>query len=116
MGPFAIVGLTPTLSFQTEVDFQYLNPSDPTLLKTNGIATTQRLSYECMDGLWLYGTQEYGKSNSQLDTSKAEVYGLGLQIFPRSHFEFNISYEKMRVGGSDQNFSDYAWLMSHFYL
>ncbi len=113
-GPFGIIGLTERLSFQTEVDFQFLKPTASD--NVNGLATTQRLSYELADGLWAFGTQEYGKFDSRFDNSKSEVYGIGVQFFPRSHFEFNLSYEKVRTGGSTQNFSDYAWLMSHFYL
>jgi hypothetical protein len=117
LGFFGLWGITQTLSFQSEIDYQYLHPeliANPT--NTKGFASTQKLSYELLDGLWVFGQQEYGKFDLMSDTSRAETYGFGFQIFPRSHFEFNIAYEKTRSGGPGTEFADYAWFMSHFYL
>ena len=115
LGAFGMVGITPKLFAESEVDFQFLSPS--TLVqRRNGIASTQKVSYEATEGLWVYGVQEFGKLDFSSDTAQAENYGIGLQIFPRSHFEFDLTYEKMRQGGTAQSFSDYFWFVSHFYL
>lgn len=115
LGPIAMIGLTNKLYLQSEIDFQLLrNPvtrADP-----NGVASTQKLSYELLEGLWVYGQQEYGKTNFNVIPTQAETYSLGVEVFPRSHFDFTVSYERARQGGGDQNFYDYAFFMSHFYL
>ncbi len=114
-GPFGLVTFTPDLILQTEIDFQFLKPNTSALIQ-KGVATTQKLSYEVIEGLWVYGLQEYGKFDFMSERSQAETYGIGVQIFPRSHFEFNLAYQRARQGGGSRNFYDYAWLMSHFYL
>ena len=114
-GPFGLVSLSPSVIFQSEVDFEWVKPNGA-LLSRRGVATSQKLSYEALEGLWVYGIQEYGKSNFLSEVSQAESYGLGVQIFPRSHFEFNLAYQRVRQGGGSRNFYDTAFLMSHFYL
>ena len=114
-GPFAIVGITPNLVAESEIDLQFLKPT-AALQAQKGIASTQKLSYELLEGLWVYGLQEYGKFDFLTETTQEETYGVGIQIFPRSHFEFNLAYERARQGGGNRNFYDYAWFMSHFYL
>ena len=112
-GPFAMIGLTNKLYFQTEVDFQFIRaPSIP----QNGVETTQKLSYELLEGIWAFGQQEYGKSDYIAQIDATETYGFGFQIFPRSHFDFQLFYEKSRLGGTTADFDDVAWFMAHFYL
>ncbi len=116
LGGFAIAGITEKLFGSTEIDVKSYKDSD------HGIATTQKLSYELIEGLWLYGMQEYGTSNvpSSADLT-TQVYGGGFQFFPRTHFEFNVAYEKI-INGSKSGTQtastsmDTIWLMSHFYL
>jgi hypothetical protein len=114
-GGFAIAGITDKLFGSTEFDVKSYQDGD------HGIATTQKLSYEIIKGLWFYGMQEYGTSKMVTVTdSSTEVYGAGVQFFPRVHFEFNLAYEKIlnRVnhGTSVASVTDTVWLMSHFYL
>lgn len=109
-GGFGLFGITEELFASTEVDYiQRVGRSD-------GLATTQKVSYELRDGLWVYGLQEYGRSALGVTGSETEVYGLGFQIFPRAHFEFNVAYERRRQPATQADAYDYAWLMSHFYL
>jgi hypothetical protein len=115
LGAFGMVGLTPRLYASSEVDFQLLSQS-PSTPRTKGVATTQKFSYEVIDGLWANLVQEYGKLDFLSELRQQETYGVGFEIFPRSHFEFDVMYEKMRQGGPNQSFADYIWLVSHFYL
>ncbi len=108
LGAFSLWGITHELSFQNEIDLQFTSQ--------DGIASTQKLSYELINGLWVFVQQEYGKFDFSLESTKNETYGIGIQIFPRAHFEFNLAYEKLRSGGSGVPFTDYAWFMSHFYF
>ena len=115
-GAFAMAGITEKLFASTEIDLKSYSAGD------HGIATTQRLSYELLEGLWFYGTQEYGTTRTVQLNSNSQVYGLGLQIFPRSHFEFNLAYEKisnqLAAGALSDTTSneDVAWFMSHYYF
>jgi len=115
-GGFAMVGFTKEFFGSTEIDVKSYKDSD------HGIATTQKLSYELTDGLWLYGMQEYGTTNIPATyNTTSQVYGAGFQFFPRTHFEFNLAYEKIlnqSVAGARNTFTgmDTIWLMSHFYL
>lgn len=109
-GAFGLFGITERLFASTEIDYIHR------VGRKNGLATTQKVSYELQDGLWLYGLQEYGHSALGMTGFETEVYGLGLQIFPRSHFELNLAYEKRRQPATQADAYDYAWLMSHFYL
>ena len=109
LGGFALLGLTSDLVFETEIDF-------PATTTVNGIATTQKLSYQVTDGLWPYLMQEFGKTSFTNDQTKSERYGIGVQFFPRAHFEFDLLYEKRRDGTSPTPYTDYAYLLSHFYI
>jgi hypothetical protein len=119
VGPFGLLGFTKYLMLQTEIDFQLLKPTTQTAAyDTNaGVATTQKLSYELTSGIWVYGIQEYGKIDFLNPLTEVETYGLGLQFFPRTHFEFNLAYEKAKqTGFQNGEFYDYAWFVTHFYL
>lgn len=117
VGVFGLWGMTNELSFQSEIDAQLLHSKVPGALPVqNGAVSTQKISYELKEGLWVYGLQEFGKFNFKSESSQNEVYGIGVQIFPRTHFEFNVSYEKARNAGPNSDFGDIAYFMSHFYL
>lgn len=115
-GGFVIAGITERLFGSSEIDVKSYLDGD------HGIATTQKLSYEILEGLWFYGTQEYGTTNRPNSPGvTTQTYGGGFQFFPRTHFEFNVAYEKIlnRNDSSTNNASvgtDTLMLMSHFYL
>lgn len=113
-GPYGLLGLTDKLTLLTEIDFQ--SKRFKNLAPTQfGAFSTQKLSYEMTKGLWAFGVQEWGKAEFSTP-SKTETYGLGIQFFPRTHFEFNLSFERQRMSAVSPSFFNYAWLMSHFYL
>jgi len=115
MGTFGTLGLTPKIYLGSEIDFQFLSPG-ASLPSRNGIASTQKLSYELLEGLWIALVQEYGKFDFSQSITQADNYGIEVQIYPRSHFEFNIAAETERMPGGDPNFGNYFWFASHFYL
>ena len=115
LGAFGMLGLTSKLYASSEVDFRLLSPN-PTTARQKGVATTQKFSYEALEGLWINVVQEYGKLNFLSELTQQENYGIGFEIFPRSHFEFDVMYEKSRQGGPTQSFADYFYFVSHFYL
>ena len=112
------------------MDFESIKVSDPkmpegyTVVKKQktkkddkaGIFTTNKLSYEIRSGLWAFLTQEYAQTQFGNSQSGAQVYGLGLQVFPRAHFEVNIFFAKEKINSFSSQFYDYGWVVGHFYL
>jgi hypothetical protein len=61
-------------------------------------------------GLVVYLSQDVTKKDSQWSY---QAYGLGLQIFPYSHYEINLQWQKQ---AREAGFYDYALAMLHMYL
>jgi hypothetical protein len=112
IGPFALIGFGPHDEFalQSEIDLQFKKDDKA------GIFTTNKLSYEIRSGLWAFLTQEYTQTQFGNSQSGAQVYGLGLQVFPRAHFEVNIFFAKEKINSFSSQFYDYGWVVGHFYL
>ena len=115
MGPFAILGFTPHFFMLAELDFQWLSTQGG-LGSQWGPVDYVRLDYEVIQGLHFYLTQELSKLFINYDPSYNDAYGIGVQFFPRPHYEINALYQKMRVGGSSAAFSDFLWCLAHVYL
>jgi len=115
-GAWGILGFSPHFFLLTEWDFQQQSSKTNLFTTESGLVNYQRLDYEMIQGLHLYLTQAFSDldfNNSQTLTSS---YGLGLQFFPRPHFELNLSWQKVRALAISDSYSDFAWLMFNFYL
>ncbi len=110
LGPFATLGFTPHLFLLSEADLQLLPDAG------SGFAAYNRLGYEIVQGLILYGTQEFARLDFTRSNSRVQTYGLGFQWFPRPHFELNATWQKMQNLSAYEDFTDYAYVMFHFYL
>jgi len=111
-GPFAILGITPRLVLMLEADLQLLSVSGT---KSTGLYSYARLSYEVVRGLHPFLTHEVGLDDlSATGTRSRYTYGVGVQWFPRPHFDFQLIYQLRKIQpGGDVNF---GWLMVHTYL
>jgi hypothetical protein len=113
-GPFAIVGLRRNLFVLSEWDFQWMYPKGGG--NTSGVAGYDKLDYEFYKGMHSYFIHEYTRLDWTNSIGFSEGYGLGLQFFPRPHFELNMTWEKVRTYGiSAHSFGDFAYVMLHFY-
>jgi hypothetical protein len=112
-GPWGILGFRENLFLLAEMDFQLISP--PGLPAQNGVVDYTRLDYEFVQGMHIFLTQEYILGQFGNDSTESNTYGIGLQFFPRPHFELLAAYDKMRLPGATF-FEDYAYLMFHFYL
>jgi hypothetical protein len=101
-GPFGILGFTPKFFLLAEWDWQ----SDRS--GVTGFAY-HRLDYELLQGLHGYLTYEMAGN------TESDAYGLGVQFFPRSHFELNLSWQVRKEESSPES-ENYAWLLLHYYL
>lgn len=112
-GPHAVLAFSPDWVLLSEIDAQ-LDPSGGTT--TRGLAAYNRLSYEFSKGWHAVATQELSKLDFTRNSSLVESYGLGLNAYPRPHLEVQLLWSLHKVSASGDHFSDFAWLMAHFYL
>lgn len=118
MGPFAVLGFSPQLYLLSELDFQLnrRNLSDPSVTSINGLFHYQKLSYEPVQGWHLIATTELSRSDFNNPRTLLERYGMGVEIYPRPHWEIQAIWHKQHQASISTGFSDLAWLMVHFYL
>ncbi len=117
LGPWGILGVTPHLFLLSEVDFQKYQPSDASSGSQTGLAEYQKLDYEIVQGLHAFITQEFFQLDFNNSGTIQRIYGLGIQYFPRPHFEIQGVWERQNVVASfPNNYTDYAWLLFHYYL
>lgn len=80
----------------------------------NGEAWYCKEGWQVRKGVVLYLTQDLSKTQVASDTWDWQAYGLGIQLFPRSHYELNLQYQKRAA--ANEKFGDYAYAMMHIYL
>ena len=118
MGPYAILGFTPRFYMLLDIGFQLFSPlTGPVAnVQQQGTASYFRLDYELIQGFHAYLTQEFAQLDFRKSATGSEAYGVGLQWFPRPHWELNLLFQKQRVGGPSAKFADVVFLLVHFYL
>lgn len=118
VGPYAILGFTPHFYLLLDLGFQLFTPQTGPVanVQQQGTANYLRLDYEITQGFHAYLTQEFAQLDFKKSATGSEAYGVGLQWFPRPHWELNLLYQKQRVGGPSAKFADVAFLLAHFYL
>ena len=113
-GPWFIVSWTEHLYSLSELDFQ-ARTNRTTGQKTSGYVTSNRLSYEAYKGVIPFLLFEQEHLDRDRPQTKLQTYGLGMQFFPRPHFELTAAWQKERLF-SAPDYSDLAWIMLNFYL
>ncbi len=109
MGPFGALGFTEHFFLLSEFDFQN---SD---IFGWGGATYNRLDYEFIQGFHVFLTQELTRLQFSVLSSLNKAYGLGLQVFPRPHFEFLASWQLIATP-NQLGYTDQGLLLGHFYF
>ncbi len=112
-GPHAVLAFSPEWVLLSELDAQLEQSGGST---TRGLAAYHRLSYEFSKGWHAVATQEFSKLDFTRNSSLVEVYGLGLNAYPRPHLEVQLLWSLQKVAALGGHFSDFAWLVAHFYL
>ncbi|MBC7429245.1 MAG: hypothetical protein H7336_11570 [Bacteriovorax sp.] len=69
-----------------------------------------------MKGFHLIGIDEYNKSDLKNDKTLLNAHGLGAQWYPRPHFDIEAIWNKRRVAQQSSDYTDYAYLMMHYYF
>lgn len=102
-----IWGFNPELVLLAELDWKWIHQE---LLNTS-TATDYRylkLAYEITKGLSPYLVHDGGKTQN--------AWGIGLQWFPRPHFELSGAIEKVFSTRSQDGGDLFSWLLLHYYL
>lgn len=114
-GPYIILGFSEKWALLSEFDFQ--SQGVPANAPSRfGALNYQKLSYEPIRGLWVYFTQEWSRLDFSREDTLSTAYTLGVQFFPRPHFELNVAWQKLRVASVSKEYMDLAWLLLHYYL
>ncbi len=111
-GPYFALGLSEDSVVLSEI---ILNRGAETGKEvSNGLTSYTRFSYEAFKGGWLYAIHEWSQPSLKI-ASSSQVGSLGIQFFPRPHFEFNLLVQRQWLpANAGQN--DLAFLLGHFYL
>lgn len=101
-GAFWIAGFSPRFYWLSEWDLERLSVGSP----QSSWLTYQRLNYEWVQGVHTFLTFERSKKLLQR-------YGVGLQFFPRPHWEIQAATHLQNSGGG--RWDPMMWAMVHFY-
>ena len=115
-GPWGILGFSHSVFLLTEWDIQHNSSKTGAFQTQTGMVNYQRLDYEMIQGLHVYLTQDFSQLDFHDPRSLSNSYGLGTQWFPRPHFEFNLSWQKLRTLSVTEGYTDFAWFMFNIYL
>lgn len=110
VGAYGILGFTPHHFALLEVDGIH-SPA-----KNWGTAEYAKLGWEFDQGAIAFFSGEFGRSTFSEPNQRYESYVVGLQYFPRPHWEFLAAYGKQRTYSVSHSFSDVAWILLHYYL
>ncbi len=113
-GIFGLVALSEKFFWLFEYDHQWKQPSAVTEQK--GVVTYNRLNYEAHQGINVYALHQIRYLNYHTPRNRMDAYGLGLQLFPRPHFELSAEFQKQRDISRFDTYYDYAFVLLHYYL
>lgn len=109
-GLTGLFGFTHELYALSEVDYQVSETTGA--LATKGIYYFQKLGYEFTRGLHLIAQVNGSQSDFEQSTTKSFGYGLGLNFYPRPHFEIQALWNRF-----DANMDvDMGFLILHYYF
>ncbi len=110
----SIVNISHDFFFTGEFDRQERNdkPATGTLLTQSQYAFL-RFHYEPVRGVVPFLQYQHERGDVNLDASEANKYGLGINLYPRPHFEILGIWNRV---SRQSVWSDEAYLLLHYYL
>jgi hypothetical protein len=109
-GMNGVLGFTPKFYYMTEFDLQ------SSFDRKHGLFHFSKLGYEIIKGVHLIGLEEYRKSDLKNDKTRLNAHGIGAQWYPRPHFDFEAIWNKKKVAQVSDDYTDFAYLMMHYYF
>lgn len=99
----------------SEIDYQ-TTKALATDRTTQALFYFQRVGYEFTRGLHLIGQIDGGKSDLDNNITETFSYGLGLNFYPRPHFEIQSLWSRASVRAIDDKPMDMAHILLHYYF
>lgn len=109
-GLFALLGFTPSLYGLLDASYTYDDKN------RGGVAQTSKFGWEFSQGVHLQLSQEYGKISYLKSGVFTEGYSLGLDYFPRAHWELTASAGKSRRTSAGFDYDNVFLFLAHYYL
>jgi hypothetical protein len=106
----AVLGFTKKFYYLTEFDLQ------SSFDRKKGLFHFSKVGYELVKGFHVIGLEEYRKSDLNDPKTLLNAHGIGFQWFPRPHFDLEAIWNKRRAVQQSEDYTDYAYLMTHFYF
>lgn len=115
VGPWAILGFTKNFFMLAQLtatrSWPYQNKGAHW-----GLKDYLRLNYELVQGFHVFLTQEFSQANLKVGTTRGDTLGLGVQWFPRPHWELQTQYLKVYSGNLTSLPNERLMFLLHFYL
>ena len=109
-GAFAHLGFSPT--FYALTDFSWSKDR----VNKSGLAEFFKLGWEFSRGVHLLATQQFGKPSFSQSENWQEAYSLGIQYYPRVHWDFLLSVGQERSTVASRDFDSVLLFLAHYYL
>jgi hypothetical protein len=110
IGGHAVLGFSEKIYYLTEFNLQ------KDFNNNHGLFHFSKFGYEFVKGLHFIVLEDYKKNDLKNEKTLANSHGVGLEWYPRPHFEFEGIMSKKRVAAQSSEYSDYAYLMMHYYF
>jgi hypothetical protein len=108
----AIIGFSKKLYNITELAMQYEDSQD-------GFYGYSKWGYEVFKGLIPYVQLQLSQDDVEVSNTK-KIYGLGVQFFPRPHFELSGQWDRIHYdntsSGQDNRWEDRGFFIAHYYF
>lgn len=115
LGLHGLLGFTKKFFWLTEFDWQEETTKSTSAIQRSG-ATYQKWGYEFHKGVIGLLVADAQRTTLESPATQTAHYGLGIQFFPRPHFELEGVWMKERAPQITAKEGDYAWLLLHYYL
>lgn len=114
-GIFTAAGINENAYVLTEINHQSRAANSPGKQDTTRIASYVKAGLEINQGLVTYAVQQIDWKEGHLSPARRDMYGIGLQYFPRPHFELDARAGKI-LNRADFTYLNTAYLLLHYYL
>lgn len=114
LGPYAVVGLTEHIYFLGQLTAVRAYPYSASDHQW-GIIDYMRLNYEPFKGFHLFLAQEFSQTNLNTHATRTDTHSLGVQFFPRPHFEVQVMGQNIHSQGIQKKPTERLNVMLHFY-
>lgn len=109
-GAFGLLGFTPKFYSLAEIDWTHDK------VAKSGMVELAKFGYEPWQGVHFLLIQQYALPSFEQKGKSIDSYTLGLQYFPRVHWDFLITAGRERNTSVSPDFTSVFMLLAHYYL